>query len=167
MNRLRSLFNRILYIQLSPQRLVVRDPRSGQTFDEAPEIAIARAAKGKARIVGIGAQARQHAAEPDVVIVNPFAHPRSLVSDFIVAEQLLKQVVRRMAAGMLFAASPDIVIHPQGDPEGGFTQVELRALKELGMAAGGHAVRIWRGPALSDEDLLARRFPASGQLLTS
>lgn len=60
------------------------------------------------------------------------------------------------------AASPHIVIHPLGDPEGGFTQVELRALRELANAAGASKVNVWTGRPLTDEELLTRKPPAQG-----
>ncbi|MCL2656569.1 MAG: rod shape-determining protein [Betaproteobacteria bacterium] len=165
MSWLGSFFNQVLYVQLSPQRLMVRDPRSGRAFDEVPKVAIVRPPNAKAKIVGIGAQA--HMAGPNVMVVNPFAHPLSLLSDFTVAEQLLKEAVRRVHHERLFVLAPRFVIHPQGDPEGGFTQIEIRALQELGLGAGARTVEVWQGPALSDEELLSHRFPAGGRLLSA
>ena len=48
-----------------------------------------------------------------------------------------------------------IVLHPRVAPEGGFTQIELRALHELGMGAGAYRVIVWQGRDLADEELLA------------
>jgi rod shape-determining protein MreB len=164
MSWLGSFFNQVLYVQLSPQRLMVRNPRSGRAFDEEPKVAIFPPSGAKAKIVGIGAQA--HMAGPDAEVVNPFAHPRTLLSDFTVAQQLLKEAIRRVNHGRFFAPGPRIVIHPQVDPEGGFTQIEIRALHELGLGASARAVEIWQGPALSDEELLSHRFPAGGRVLS-
>ncbi len=53
-----------VYIQLSPERITLRNAKTGETLSEVPRIAVAT-----------GADA-----------INPFAHPRSLVSDFTAGE---------------------------------------------------------------------------------
>lgn len=165
MQTLRHWFSRPLYVQLSPTRLSVRDPRRGQSVAELPEIAIRQAADGKRTVVAVGAQARAHAAEPDVTVANPLAHPRSLMSDFVQAELLLKAFVRRARGDLWFQPACEMVLHPLGDHAGGLTSIELRALHELGLGSGATRVRIWQGPALSDEQLLSGQFPAGGSLL--
>ena len=77
--------------------------------------------------------------------MNPFAHSRSLVSDFTVAEQLIKVFVRRLLGRHLLTPSPRIVIHLLGDPESGFTQVERRAFREMALGAGASSVVVWSG----------------------
>ena len=94
MSILTSFFSATLYVQLAPDRLSVRDPKSRKAFSEPPEVAIAHLPKVK--IVGVGSEARIHATEPSVEVINPFAHPRSLVSDFTVGEQLLKACFARV-----------------------------------------------------------------------
>jgi rod shape-determining protein MreB and related proteins len=154
-----------LYVQISPERLTVRDPKTGAMFSELPEVAIARVPK--ARIVGIGVEARLQASQPSVEVVNPFAHPRSLVSDFTVAEQLLKAAVRRVKGSGLLSLAPSVVMHPLGEHEGGLTQVEIRALYEMGLGAGARSVKVWQGRSLTDDELLSGTFPPeAGVLLT-
>lgn len=163
---LRDLFKQHLYIQLSPQRVLVRDPKSGQAIDEVPEIAVQQPPGGKATVAAVGTAARGAAAQPDTTVHNPFAHPRSLVSDFTLAEQVLKAFVRRVfGSNRLFVPSPAIVIHPLGEHAGGLTQVELRALRELALGAGAASVRVWQGPALTDEQLLSGNLPSTGKVL--
>lgn len=164
---LQDWFDHRLYVQLSPALLSVRDPRSGLCMAEVPEIAIQIPPGRKAAIVGVGAEARSHAAEPEVSVVNPFTHPRSLVSDFTVGEQVFKAFFRRVCGPGWLRPSPDVILHPLGEHEGGLTQVELRALHELALGAGARSVRVWQGPALTDEQLLSRQFPATGTLLES
>lgn len=96
-------------------------------------------------------------------VVNPFAHPRSLVSDFTVAEQLLKAAVRKMTGKGIFSVAPRIVMHPLGDPEGGFTQIERRAIREMGLGAGASKVVVWVGRNLTDAELLSETYPAEGK----
>lgn len=151
-----------LYIQLSPQQLSVRNPRTGKTLVEVPEVAIAY--DPAPRILGMGAEARAFGAEPSVKLINPFGHPRSLVSDFSVGELLLQAFIRRAVGAGLLAIAPRVVMHPLGDPAGGFTQVELRALREMALGAGAREVVVWRGRGLTDTELGAWQFPREGEL---
>lgn len=161
---LKSLFQSVIYVQLSPERLTVRNPTSGAFISEPPEVAIVH--DPKERIVGVGAAARSVQADSPIQIVNPFAHPRSLVSDFTVGEQLLKAFLRHVNGRRLFGLSPAVVMHPQGDPVGGFTQVEIRAFHEMALGAGATQVNVWQGRALTDEELLSGEFPADGRVLS-
>ena len=158
---LKSFFNSCLYVQLSPDRLLVRDPKTGVQFSEIPEVGVA--GDPKKRIVGVGLAAKSAVAGLNGVLVNPFAHPRSLVSDFTVAEQLLKTVVRQMLGSRFFRPSPRMVMHPLGDPLGGFTQIEMRAIRELALGAGASVVVVWRGRALSDQEVLDEKYPPEGE----
>lgn len=163
---LKDLFKQRLYIQLSPQRVLVRNPKSGQAVDEVPEIVVQRPPGGKATVLAVGREARFAAVQPDTTLHNTFAHPRSLVSDFTLAEQVLKAFVLRLFGGkQVFLPSPVIVVHPLGEHAGGLTQVELRAFHELAMGVGASQSRIWQGPALTDEQLLSDKLPASGRIV--
>jgi rod shape-determining protein MreB len=163
MSLLDSFFRFSLYIQISPDRLTVRNPRTGAQLSEVPELAIMSAPK--VRVTAVGKEARSKLAEPNVKLVNPFAHPRSLVSDFTAGEQLLKAFVARMATHGFLSVSPSVVLHPLGDPAGGFTQIEVRALQEMAMGAGARSVKVWQGRPLTDQELLSGRFPATGRVL--
>lgn len=158
-----SYFQNTLYVQIAPERLTVRNPKTGESFSEPAEVAISFGSKAK--IVGIGADARAAQVDPSVKVIHPFAHPRSLVSDFTVAEQLLKAVIRQMQGRSLLSFAPKIVMHPLGEPAGGFTQVEIRAFHELALGAGASTVKIWHGRELTDQELQSKDFPAQGQLL--
>ena len=153
-----------VYVQVSPERLTVRNARTGEAISEVPEVAISDGPKP--RIVGVGTEARLHKSAPSVKIINPFAHPRSLVSDFTVAEQLLKAFLRRLQGRSIFALSPKLVMHPLGYPAGGYTQVEIRAFHEMALGAGASRVVVWQGRGLSDQELLSGKFPSGGQVLS-
>ena len=163
---LAQLFKQYLYIQLSPERVTVRDPKTKRAVAEVPDIAIQRYGAGKARILAVGSVAREAVAAPDTEVVNPFAHPRSLVSDFTVAEQVLKAFVRRVRGTALLQPNPVVIVHPLGQHEGGLTQVEIRALRELAVGAGASEVRVWQGPGLTDEQILAGEYPSTGNMLS-
>lgn len=150
----------VVYIQISPELLTVKYLKSGVTISEIPELAIS--APPKPRILGVGTAARAASTAEPSELINPFAHPRSLVSDFTVAEQLVKHQLRRALGKPLLAIAPSVVIHPLGSPAGGFTQVERRAFREMALGAGASEVFVWTGRPLTDEEVLARKAPQSG-----
>jgi len=162
MSKLLDRFIPLIYIQISPEKLTLKNIKSGEVISEVPELAIAY--EKNAHIVGTGNEAVFHRSKPSVKIINPFAHPRTLVSDFTVAEQLLKAMVNRLLGSSIFAVSPKIVLHPLGDPAGGFTQVELRAFREMAYGAGASQVVVWTGRTLTDLELSSGNFPNDGQV---
>jgi rod shape-determining protein MreB len=153
-----------LYVRISPQRLAIRNVRTGQEIADVPELAITSGA-GTPRVVALGSQARVHWSSPSVRIVNPFAHPRSLISDFALAQHLLRGFLRPLLGRFPMRRAPFIVMHPQGTPEGGYTQVEIRALHELARGGGASGTVVWEGRALTDAQVLSRTFPPDGRVL--
>ena len=147
----------LVYIQITPELLTVRDVKTGTTVAEIPELAIS--AEPKARIIAVGPQARLAAASEPATVLNPFAHPRTLVSDFTAAEQLLKYQLLRVLKSSIWRPSPCVVLHPMGRSEGGYTQVERRAFREMALGAGASQVFLWIGRPLTDAELLLRRAP--------
>ncbi len=154
-----------LYARLSPDRLTVRNPKSGEVFDEPAVLAITRGQRR--RVVAAGAAALAWAGNEPVDLLHPFAHPRSLVSDFTGGEQLLKFALQQLIRKGWLPLSPRLVLHPQGDAEGGLTGIELRAMREMALGAGAREVTIWQGPALSDAQLLSGQLPPSGEVLAA
>ena len=141
----------ILYVRVSPERLTVRNVKSQNTISEIPEVAIRQGSKGY--IAGIGAEASDFKGMPNMVVINPFAHPRSMVSDFTVAEHLLKRFFQKALRSGLYQPSPKVVMHLLGEPQGGFTQVERRAFREMAIGAGASRVALWTGPSLTDQEV--------------
>jgi rod shape-determining protein MreB len=142
----------VVYARLEPELLSLRDVRSGNMVSEPPLAALSPDAKRK--ILAVGEAARLQAGE----VVNPFRHPRMLVADFALAQAVLKGFMRKLFAGRWLAPAPLLVLHPRVNPEGGFTQIELAALRELGVGAGAYKVIVWQGRDLADDELLARNF---------
>ncbi len=147
----------LVYIQITPELLTVRNVKTGTTVAEIPELAISTS--GKPVILAVGPQARLAAASEPAKVVNPFAHPRTLVSDFTAAEQLLKYQLLRVLKSSIWRPAPCVVMHPMGMAEGGYTQVERRAFREMALGAGASQVFLWIGRPLTDAELLARRPP--------
>jgi rod shape-determining protein MreB len=160
MNFIDKYSKSLLYIQIAPHNIMLRNPHSGMAISEAPQLFIAYHPEQK--VLGVGAEADLTTGHSDIRIVNPFGHPRIMVSDFTSAEYLLKAYVRRMAGRFrFFAPAPMIVLHLKDDPDGGFTQVERRAFRELALGAGASRVKLYLGPDLSDAQLLSGNFSES------
>lgn len=154
-----------LYIRLSPERVSIRNIRSGEESDCAPWLATRDSGKPP-EVLACGEAALALRGQPGINVSNPFAHPRSLLSDFTRAELLLRHLLASFPGhNRWLRVAPHIILHPLGDPAGGYTQIEIRALQELGLGAGALKVRIWQGPPFSAQDLLAGNSPAGGQWL--
>lgn len=158
-----DLFQPPLYIRLSPFRLTVRNVKTGALVSEVPEIALSRGPKPK--LLGAGDEAALYKSSKSAQVLNPFSHPRTLVSDFTLGQQLIKAFIKKLPKGSALAAAPRVVFHPQGDPAGGFTQIEIRALHEMALGAGASEVTIWQGQDLTDEQVLSRNYPSTGRVL--
>ena len=77
----------IVYAQLAPEQLTVRDVRTARAYSAAP---IGAVLPGPLRqVVGVGHEARTASADRPLQIVNPFQHPRSLVADVVLAQRVL------------------------------------------------------------------------------
>ena len=153
----------LIYAQVSPHRLTLRNAGTGASVTTSPEVAIAKGRSPK--VVAIGAKARKQESR-SVMVVNPFVHPRTLLADFGAAQQLMRVLLRQVHKRSLLGGAPRIVMHLQDDPAGGFTQLEIRGFRELGVGAGAKDVVVWQGPNLTDEQLLARQFPKEGRVLS-
>lgn len=152
-----------LYIRLSPVRLTVRNVKTGAFVSEVPEIAISRGPRPK--LLGAGNDAALYKSSKSAQVINPFSHPRSLMSDFTLGEQVLKAFVKKLPKSHAFAPAPRVLFHLQGDPAGGFTQVEVRAFREMALGAGASDVTLWQGQELTDEQVLSRDYPPTGRVL--
>lgn len=158
-----GLFRNTLYVRIAAQRLSVLHVESGQEFADLPVLAVDRSS-GKPVAVAIGSEAVARNGQPGVSLANGFDHPRTLLADFTIAEQTLRQFVAKAIPRSLFASAPVMVLHPLEKLEGGLTQIEARALAELGMGSGARKSWVWTGPALSVDELRQQSFPASGTL---
>lgn len=156
-----NLLRSTVYVRIKPDRLSVLHVESGHEHSDVPTLAIEQK-NGKNIVLDPGSTAAAKTEISRVILANGFKHPRTLIADFSVAEQTLKQFLRKVLPHSLFAASPIMVIHPQAQLEGGLTQVEIRALAELGIGAGARKVFVWEGPELSKEELHDLEFSRLG-----
>ena len=167
LKKLQAAFSPTLYVQIWEHRLKVTNLKTGQVHDTAPLVAIETHPRGVKKIVGIGAAAGQLPLRSNIELINPFSHPRTLLSDFLVAEKLVMHAVREACGKGLVPAAPAIIMHPMEKLEGDLTQVERRAFRELALGAGARAVVVYQGEELTtrslDFDALAKRDLETGQ----
>ena len=83
----------------------------------------------------------------------PFTTERMLVGNFTAAEQTLKAAVKEVVTGRIIRTRPRVLIQPLELIEGGLSQIEERALYELGIGAGGSRVVVWVGHELTDDEV--------------
>jgi hypothetical protein len=150
----------IPYVQISLERLTGRTACTGPAIPEAPELAIRHDAKPIIVGVGFGAQAAGRSSNR-VQVANRFVHPRSLVLDFTVGEQLLKAFVRRLLSRLILGVAPAIgdasSWRPGRRPDaGGNPRIPRNGAWRRCVQGGG------RGSAPPAQELLAGRFVPNG-----
>lgn len=152
MTSLFARFSPCFYVQMRESRLTVTDVATGERWDQAPLLAIETGDKGKKEVVAFGDEAK-HRASPTTQVVNPFAHTRSLLSDFSVAEKLLQLVFKALGKRRFIPVSPAVIMHPMEKAEGGLSQIEIRAFRELALGAGARSVLVQEGPELVAQNI--------------
>lgn len=152
-----------VYAQLGPERLEVRDVRTGRSYAARPVGAVLDGPVP--RVVRIGEEALTASAGRPLRTVNPFKHPRMLISDLTLGKQVLRGFLKKLYPSALLPRQPVLVLHPRIDPEGGFTEIEIRALHELGEGAGASRVLVWQGRELMQRELLSLQLTSGGKLL--
>jgi hypothetical protein len=82
---------------------------------------------------------------------NPkFKSPRTLIGHFVSAEVEFREGFKKVRRGLL---APWVLMHPLELIEGGFAQVESRALIELAAGSGARRVGVWVGKELFGGDV--------------
>jgi len=147
------------YVRIKPQLLSVKDTGSGEVYEDIPVLAISK--DKKPSVLGVGTQAESEAmkSRQPYILANGFAHPRTIIADFIIAEKTLQYFIHQLAKAKLIRPSPIVIMHVLEKLEGGLTQVEIRALRELAAGAGAREVYIWCGPELQDFHFKSGKYP--------
>lgn len=159
LNKRLSKYSRLFYVQIWEKKLKITEAPSGRVLEETPLVAVRTDKGGKQVIDAVGANAKL-AAGPDVRVVNPFSHPRVLLSDFAVGEKVLAHFFRELSRGKFLAMRPVVIMHPMEKTEGGLTGIESRAWQELGTGAGAREVFIYDGTEIPLHNLQQGRFEA-------
>jgi rod shape-determining protein MreB and related proteins len=135
------------YVRINRTRLSIRDISTGRTFESSATLGL----DGTNRIVSVG----------DITgvavkrIIEPFNHPRIVIADFAGASKLLQYGMQKMSRMKWINPSPILVIQPDMDLAGGLSEIENRALVELGQSSGARRTYVHYGSILSDVDVVA------------
>ena len=141
----KSFFSSTVYIQLWEERLKIVHVESQLVFEEQPYIAIDNKEKQKPTVIAVGSAAYRLLGSSRYEVLNPFSHPRLLVSDFQKAETVLQYGIRAVCKTKLFQPSLIIVIHPREKLDGGLTDMECRVFRELALGVGARKVYLHSG----------------------
>jgi rod shape-determining protein MreB len=155
---------RLVYVQLSPERILLRRVATGVMVDDVPQVAIDP--RGVAVACG---QAAEAAAKwrLDLRLVNGFSHPRSLIADVDVAAVTLRCFLGRLDPRMTRRwrrLKPDLVIHPADVLD--LSGLEAWGLQRVAELAGARNVRLWLGEEPAYETLARGAAQASGAFHT-
>ncbi|MGH1410321.1 MAG: hypothetical protein ACRAUW_12480 [Aeromonas sp.] len=131
---LKNLFGRTLYVQIWENRIRVVDLKSQRAFDEKPLLCIDMKKGHRAKVLAFGNAAVGNTNTGTAI--NPFSHPRSLISDPYVAGKLLKLVVKQLCGSRLFSPVAAIIIQPMEKMEGELTATESKGLRDIALEVG-------------------------------
>jgi rod shape-determining protein MreB len=126
-----------------------------------PILALLRTGEDKWRVAAFGQEAQMTNGEPNIHLMNAFAHQRPIIADVVLAQQTMKYFMRSLGPNSIFSPSPDVVMHPLWNLEGGFTETEIRTLRELALACGARKAGVWQGRQLTAEELRNVQFSDS------
>lgn len=141
---------RIVYIRISSERVIMQS-NDGLHWEADPNMGIKT--KGASEAISVIQDGVSHYESGGVTRwANPFGHPRTLISDFTLGEKLLTRGLQTMLKkeGGFFIMAPALaIIHPLEKTEGGLTEVERRAFKEMGTGIGFRKCVVCTGPELT------------------
>ncbi|AUI88005.1 rod shape-determining protein MreB [Vibrio azureus] len=162
---IRGLFSADLLVELSESKVAVKTLGGGAQLEYEPYLAVENTGKYN-KVKGVGAEAKSLADEVTVV-VNPFSHPRLLISDFYSAEKLIQHGLRSIQKTKFFQPSPRVIMHQLDKLEGGLTHLEDRVLRELAIGSGARDVVVYLGDVLDSSnttfDEIKRSIPNGPQ----
>src|SRR5215203_3082207 len=120
----------IVYVRIKQNLLSIKNVSQGLLFEDIPRIAINHAAKKAAKkIEAVGKNTDLLPSKTEIQIMNGFDHPRTIISNFEVAEWTLAYFLRHVHTGWARRfRTQKMILHPLEKLEGGLTQVEVRAL---------------------------------------
>lgn len=144
MNWLAKLLTSVFYVRIGPDRVSIDELHSGSHIDDVAALAVK-----DMRVAAVGREAVAAASKDSSLrLVYPFRHPRSLFGDFTVAEKLIQFLVRELCKDQIKRPMTVVVVQPVPQVDGGLTDLERRALRELMENAGAGRVFVHEGPEL-------------------
>jgi hypothetical protein len=154
---------RLVYIQVSAERILARRVATGEAVEDVPQAAIDHTGT----VTAFGRAAEDAAKwRTDLRLVNGFSHPRCVVGDMDVAALtlmwLLEMLLNPRGRRRWRRARPDIVIHPVEVTD--LSGLEAWGLQRIAKLAGASDVRVWLGEEPPYETLIGG-MPQGGSWL--
>ncbi|OEE66797.1 hypothetical protein A1OO_13605 [Enterovibrio norvegicus FF-33] len=154
LTRLIYAYGSTLYIQIWEERLRVLNAKTGKVFDEQPLIAWKPTGPVQKRIVAIGNAAQALKYDIDIIVSNPFSHPRSLIADYTAGETIIHHAISQVTPRSFFSPKIQVILHPMEKIEGGLTDIEKKALRDMAYEAGAKNAYVYWGDTLPSQHLL-------------
>ena len=105
-------------------------------------LAVRHIEKGGTELAGTGEEATAFANDGDVTVHDAFCHPRVLIGGFDEAELVVRTFLRQAFGGKSPVLPFPMVIYIAEELEGGLTDIEERAFKQLGFCLGAGSVSV-------------------------
>lgn len=141
---------RLVYVQISADRILLRRVATGASIDDVPRLAVDLAGQ----VIAVGRAADEAMQwRSDLRIVNGFSHPRCLIDDMGTAALTLTAFLNALVHPRRFRRlRPDLVIHPAGMQD--LSGLEAWGLHRIAEIAGARSVRVWIGEEPPYDSLL-------------
>jgi hypothetical protein len=140
---LRSLFSSSCVVELSPQRVLVRDLGTGQQHEFSPVLSL----DASSRVSSIGRPVSPAAVET----IEPFANPAALAKNDRIAELLMQYAYSKIGSNQWIKPAPNVVLFVPRDRANALGPVEDSVLLNLSKRAGAHRTIVHRGERPTDE----------------
>lgn len=121
------------YVEVSRDLIVAQNLTTGERSEHHPAVYVSPGQK------------RYEFADGADGATNGFGHPRAFVGDFSAASGALNRAIASVRRSKLSTINR-LLLHVQETYEGGLSQPELRAGKDLGIMAGAKSVRVYDRP---------------------
>ena len=148
-----------IYFRFEASSIYALNANNGRFIDDHPVMLISDNGKSR-KVIRIGNSVKIGTEDVpgNLTNINPFQHPRVIISNFTIAEKMFILLVKELVSGRIFRPKPTIVFHPKRDLDGGITSLEVKMLKDIGLFIGGIKVFVWLGRNLTQPELLNKSF---------
>jgi rod shape-determining protein MreB len=142
-----------LYWRFSDTTSHLLDATSGRESKIKPAVGLVERG-GVQRVAWIG---EDLGSPSETRVVHPFSHPRLVLHEFEVAQALLAYQLQ-LVHGRRVMRRPSLVVHPLRTLASPLTDMEQRALLELGHSVGAHRVAVHTGPELGRPEVSQKQL---------
>lgn len=154
---------RLVYVQVSAERILLKRVSTGDMLDDVPQVAMdlrsGPVAYGRAAVEAAEWRA-------DLQLINGFSHPRCVIGDMPTAAMTLRWFIDRLVnprgRPRLRKFKPYLVLHPVGVRD--LSGLEAWGLQRVAQMAGAAKVRVWLGEEPPYESLIGG-LPTGGAWL--